>query len=158
MGHWVCHWVCHWVHHWVCDQICHGVCAVQVLQHASPAHLTSLTVALDQLDNRYEYDVDYLNGFIRWRVGMLQHACVLSACIMSTTFRCGSETIMATCCALGVMNIGWNKKQAPETEDSVKSSCFQGHLHVCSFSLRFHHNQDLVGVTPWCHSHMLSNM
>ena len=46
------------------------VCVMQVLQHASPAHLTSLTVALDQLDNRYKYDVDYLNGYIRWRVGV----------------------------------------------------------------------------------------
>ena len=45
------------------------VCLVlQVLQHASPAHLTSLTAALDQLDERYAYDVNYLNGFIKWRV------------------------------------------------------------------------------------------
>ena len=41
---------------------------VQVLQHASPAHLTSLTAALDGLGSRYAYDVDYLNGFIKWRV------------------------------------------------------------------------------------------
>ena len=41
---------------------------LQVLQHASPAHLTSLTAALDQLDERYAYDVNYLNGFIKWRV------------------------------------------------------------------------------------------
>ena len=46
------------------------MCVMQVLQHASPAHLTSLTVALDQLNNRYKYDVDYLNGYIRWRVGV----------------------------------------------------------------------------------------
>ena len=61
------------------------MCVVQVLQHASPAHLTSLTVALDQLDNRYEYDVDYLNGYIRWRVCVPQHSCALAACIMSRT-------------------------------------------------------------------------
>ncbi|KAL3149323.1 hypothetical protein ABBQ32_002131 [Trebouxia sp. C0010 RCD-2024] len=43
------------------------VCVDKVLQHASPAHLTSLTAALDQLDERYAYDVNYLNGFIKWR-------------------------------------------------------------------------------------------
>ncbi len=41
---------------------------LQVLQQASPAHLTSLTAVLDRLGPQYSYDVDYLNGFIRWKV------------------------------------------------------------------------------------------
>ena len=97
----VCHLVCHWMRHIIaciigcaigcitaCHVVRHGVLVLQVLQHASPAHLTSLTVALDQLDSRYEYDVDYLNSFIRWRVRVPQHAFALAACIIFTTFRC----------------------------------------------------------------------
>ena len=64
--------------------MCHYVCELQVLQHASPAHLTNLTEALDQLDNRYVYDIDYLNSYIKWRVGVLQHACALAVFIVKS--------------------------------------------------------------------------
>ncbi|DBA70459.1 TPA: hypothetical protein ACH3X2_011865 [Trebouxia sp. C0005] len=43
------------------------MCIDKVLQHASPVHLTSLTAALDRLGPQFNYDVDYLNGFIRWK-------------------------------------------------------------------------------------------
>lgn len=93
----VYYWVCHVMFYWVCYRMVslgmchrlrswvrHWMCVVQVLQHASPAHLTSLTVALDQLDQRYEYDIEYLNNYIKWKVSVPHRACSLHGCILFT--------------------------------------------------------------------------
>lgn len=53
---------------------------LQVLQHASPSHLASLTAALDKLGSEYNYDVEYLNGFIRWQVGLHKYNIISPVC------------------------------------------------------------------------------